>query len=159
MVNQVVTKDEVLLMETCILMTLQFEVTFPSIYRFIERFARLAQMNERQMLLAGYLADTALLDCSLVKECPSKVAACCVYAVQGIYKGGASTQKGVLWNSTLSKHTTYRESDLSKMSQDLVEFVKNVEKSSFQTMKKKYSSSRFGEIARVLSDPGHQNFM
>lgn len=68
-------------MESQILMTLQFEVTFPSTYRFIERFARLAQMNERQILLATYMADTALLDCGLVKECPSKVAACCIYAV------------------------------------------------------------------------------
>jgi|688.fasta_scaffold1811978_1 hypothetical protein len=79
-------------------------------------------MNERQLLLATYLSDTALLDCSLVKENPSKVAACCIYAVQSIFKGSTS-QKGILWNSTLSKHTTYRESDLSQMSNDLVIFV------------------------------------
>jgi hypothetical protein len=99
-------------MENLILMTLQFDVTFPSSFRFIERFGRLAQMNERQMLLAAYLSDTALLDCSLVKQCPSKVAACCVYAVQAIFKG-SSAMNGERWNSTLSKHTSYRESELS----------------------------------------------
>lgn len=33
------------------------------------------------MLLATYFADTALLDCGLVRENPSRVAACCIYAV------------------------------------------------------------------------------
>ena len=37
-----VTKEHVLKMEFEILNALQFEVTFPSIYRFCERFARLA---------------------------------------------------------------------------------------------------------------------
>jgi len=46
-------------------------------------------MNEKQLHLANYLSDTAMLDCSLVRECPSKVAACCIYAVQTIFKGNA----------------------------------------------------------------------
>ena len=87
-------------------------------------------MNERQFFLAHYFADTALLDCSLVKEKPSKVAACCVYAAQKIFKG-TSTQKGILWNTMLSKHSTYRESDISAMAQDLLVFVSKVEKSTF----------------------------
>ena len=39
------------------------------------------------MMLACYLSDTALLDCSLMRQCPSKVAACCIYAVQYLMKG------------------------------------------------------------------------
>ena len=113
-VNHVVTKEEVLKMETLVLSTLQFEVTCPSILRFLERFGRLAQMNDRQLLLAQYFSDTALLDCSLVKEKPSRVAACCIYAAQKIFKG-TTTQKGILWNTMLSKHSSYRESDISGM--------------------------------------------
>ena len=41
-VNQVVSKEEILRMEMKVLSALQFEVTFPSILRFVERFARLA---------------------------------------------------------------------------------------------------------------------
>ena len=75
------------------------------------------------MLLATYFADTALLDCGLVRENPSRVVACCIYAVQKIFKGANAHNKGVFWNSTLSKHTTYRESDLSAMADDLVIFI------------------------------------
>ena len=112
-------------MERRVLQTLQFDVTFPSSLRFMERFGRLAQMNEKQLLLAQYLSDTALLDCSLVKYLPSKIAAACIYASQSIFKG----PKGMLWNSMLSKHTGYRESDIKGMAQDLISFVKKVEKS------------------------------
>jgi hypothetical protein len=38
-------------------------------------------------MLAQYLIDTALLDCSLVKERPSKVAAVSVFAAQSVFKG------------------------------------------------------------------------
>jgi hypothetical protein len=34
-------------MEALILQTLEFDVTFPSTLRFIERFSRLAQFNEK----------------------------------------------------------------------------------------------------------------
>ena len=102
-------------------------------------------------MLANYFADSTLLDCSLVREKPSKVAACCIYAAQIIFKG-PTMQKGLLWNSMLSKHTTYRESDLNGMAYELITFVQKVEKSSFSTLKKKYSSQRYGEIANLIDD-------
>jgi len=99
------------------------------------------------VLLAQYFAETTLLDCSLMQENPSRVAACCIYAVQSIYKADKASRKGALWNSTLSKHTSYRESELSQMAQDLVVFVQRVEKSSFLSAMKKYQSPHFGEVA------------
>ena len=91
-------------------------MTFPSSLRFLERFARLAQMNEKQILLAQYFTDTALLDCRLVKEKPSRVAAVSLYASLSVFKG----EEADLWNSTLTKHTSYRESDVKLMSKDLL---------------------------------------
>ena len=38
-------RESVLKMETLVLTCLQFDITFPSVYRFIERFARLAQFS------------------------------------------------------------------------------------------------------------------
>lgn len=79
-------------------------------------------MNEKQQMLAQYLTDTALLDCSLVKERPSKVAAVSVYAALTVFKG-----QGQIWNSMLTKHTSYRESELKGMAADLISFVKKIE--------------------------------
>ena len=85
--DNAVQRDEIIQMEFRILSTLQFSVTFPSTLRFLERFARLAQINEKQLLLAQYFIDTSLLDCRLVKERPSRVAAVSLYASLSIFKG------------------------------------------------------------------------
>jgi hypothetical protein len=69
------------------------------------------------------LTDTALLDCSLVKDRPSKIAAVSVYAAQSVFKG----QSGSIWNSMLAKHTGYRESEVKGMAADLISFVKKIE--------------------------------
>lgn len=69
------------------------------------------------------MTDTALLDCSLVKEKPSKVAAVSVYAALSVFKGGS----GPIWNSMLAKHTSYREADVKGMATDLISFVKKIE--------------------------------
>ena len=74
-------------LEYRILQRLDFNVTFPSIYRFMERFARIAQINEKAQMLAQYLCDCCLLDCTLMKEKPSKLAAIAVYAAQRVIKG------------------------------------------------------------------------
>ena len=135
-------------MEHKILKTLQFSVTFPSTLRFLERFARLAQMNEKQLLLAQYFTDTSLLDCRLVKEKPSRVAAVSLYASLSIFKGEESS----IWSSTLTKHTSYRECDVKLMSKDLLQFVKKIEKSQLKTMHKKYNDARFAEVAKLLEN-------
>jgi len=46
--NLPVTRPDILTLEQHILVTLEFDLSFPSILRFVERFSRLAQMNEQQ---------------------------------------------------------------------------------------------------------------
>jgi hypothetical protein len=91
--------------------------------RFLERYARIAQVNEKTQMLAQYFCDTCLLDCTLMKEKPSKLAAVSIYAAQKIMKG---TQVSV-WNATLTKNTNYKEDDVRGMAIDLLQFIKNVE--------------------------------
>lgn len=40
--DNAVPRDDIIQMEFLVLSTLQFEVTIPSMYRFLERFSRLA---------------------------------------------------------------------------------------------------------------------
>ena len=50
----------------------------------------------------------------------------------------------------MTKNTGYKEEQISDMSVDLIQFVKNVEASSLQSIYKKYSSSKFQEVAKLL---------
>jgi hypothetical protein len=144
--DNAVTKEQVLDLEFHILQTLDFNLTFPSILRFMERFARIAQVNDRTLTLAQYLCDTCLLDCTLMKERPSKLGAVCLYAALRLAKGPSHP----VWNATLAKNTGYREDEVRGMAMDLVKFVRNVEQSSLQSLFKKYSSQRFLEAAKML---------
>ena len=46
------TKEEILKMERSILITLQFSITTPSSYRFLQRFAKCAKAKEELFHLA-----------------------------------------------------------------------------------------------------------
>ena len=59
-----------------------------------------------------------------MKERPSKIAALCLFAALGVTKGESS------WNATLAKNTGFKEEQLRPMARDLLEFVRNVQKSS-----------------------------
>lgn len=61
------TKEEVLDMEGKILSALEFNITTPSSYRFLERFGALANLDERNFMLARYLIELALVDYKLIK--------------------------------------------------------------------------------------------
>jgi hypothetical protein len=97
-------------------------------------------------MLALYLSDSCLLDCTLMKEKPSKLAAISLYAALKTMKGSQSA----FWNATLAKNTTYKEDEVKGMAIDLLSFVKNVEASSLQSIYKKYSSPKFLEVSKLL---------
>jgi G2/mitotic-specific cyclin-B, other len=72
------TRVEVLAMEKDMLHVLQFNITSPSAYRFLERFRRLSTTtanDDQVFFFAQYLQEIALLDASLLKYRPSEIAA------------------------------------------------------------------------------------
>lgn len=86
-----------------------------------------------------------MLDCTLLKEKPSKLAALALYAAQKVIKGQEQ-----VWNATLTKNTGYKEEQIKGMAIDLLQFVKNVEQSSLQAIYKKYCSQKFLEVAKLI---------
>lgn len=68
------TRETVIKMEQDILQTLDFKVTSPSAYRFLQRYRRLSQkiVNDDEVFFyAQYIQEVALLDASLLKFTPS----------------------------------------------------------------------------------------
>lgn len=56
--------------------------------------------------LVFYLAELSLMQYSMIKHCPSMIAASAVYAAQSILK------KSTLWSDTLKHHTGFSEPQL-----------------------------------------------
>ena len=69
------TKDDMLQMEFYILSKLSFDLTFPTSFRFLERYGRLIGDDSRVIQLAQYLIELSLVDIRMLQYCASTVAA------------------------------------------------------------------------------------
>lgn len=56
------TKEEIFAMEYSMLSTLEFNITTPSAYCFLERFAKVANASPRLWNLARYLIELPLIE-------------------------------------------------------------------------------------------------
>ena len=66
-------------MEHSLLSTLEFNVTIPSSYRLLERFAKIADASPKMLNLARYLIELPLIEQRMLKYTPSNMAASAVY--------------------------------------------------------------------------------
>jgi cyclin B len=73
------TKEEILKMEFSILTTLDFNVTSPSSYRFLERFSKIIYADTPLFNLARYLIELPLIEYRMLKYNPSNLAASALF--------------------------------------------------------------------------------
>ena len=62
-------------MEERMLKSLSFNISVPTPYRFLERFAKIAKCTSQQFNLARYLIELPLIEQRMLKYCPSQLAA------------------------------------------------------------------------------------
>ena len=65
------TREEVLSMEEQILISLEFNVTIASSFRFLERFAKVGQVSQKVFHLGQYLAELTLIEQRMLVYKPS----------------------------------------------------------------------------------------
>ena len=94
-------------MELQVLSALQFEISVPSAYRFLERFIRLfTASDDHVFFFAQYILEIALLDASLLKHKPSELAAASLLlAARGLKRQNK-------WNLEIELSTGIKEDDL-----------------------------------------------
>jgi cyclin B len=73
------SKEEILKMEFSILTTLEFNITSPSAYRFLERYNKVVNGDTLMFNLARYLIELPLIEYRMLKYTPSNIAASAVF--------------------------------------------------------------------------------
>jgi hypothetical protein len=63
--------DQIKDMEKRVLETLDFDITMPTALRFLERYAKLACLNEQCFFLSMYMLELALVEVNMNKWKPS----------------------------------------------------------------------------------------
>ena len=108
------TKEEILEMERSILITLEFGITTPSSYRFLQRFCKVAKAKSQLFHLAQYLIELTLMEQRMLEYKPSQVAAGALFlAIRILYRDMG------LWTPQLEQYCGFSETQLRPVFKDM----------------------------------------
>lgn len=146
------TPEEVFEMEETMLRTLEYYVTAPTAYQFLERFLKASGSTlDTTRCFALYVIDRTLQEYRLIKYPPSVIAASAVHIAR------TQLNERPAWHSTLEHHTTYSESCIALCIRDIKEiiwsFQNGITSSRLTAVKRKYSKEKFCGVSMIqLSD-------
>jgi transcription initiation factor TFIIIB Brf1 subunit/transcription initiation factor TFIIB len=138
------TKAEVLRMEGTILRQLQFDLSGPSVYTFLERYSKLLSASELTFDLALYFAELQLLDYGLLKQLPSLQALAALYLASKLTRPTAPA-----WNDALQTQSGRSEDDAKTAAKELLTFLQLQDKITTSSARKKYSHKKFLEVSKL----------
>merc|ERR1740124_737497 len=142
------SRDEILGMEETVLKTLEYQITIPSAHAFLVRYLKAAHADKRIVQLSCYILDGTLQSYALLHYLPSQLAAAAVLIARRCVGRNS-------WSPTLLRYAQYCEEDILPVARAvLAEKKSSISTGELRAVNKKYSSSRYGEVARmeILSD-------
>lgn len=125
--------------------TLDFRITVPTQYVFLNRYLKVAEADQRTTLFATYLVERALQEYKMLAHLPSKVSAACVnIALRTLSARGRDA-----WTPTLSYYSGYSQEELRPVIIDVQDMITNSVATSLQAVRKKYALPKFGGVVAI----------
>ena len=103
-------QKDILDLEYEVLRTLEFNVTTPSSYRFLHRFAKLLRADQKTLNLAWYLIELPLIEYKMLKYKPSIISAAAIFVAFRMLKKEIKPSFAV---------TSYTEQQIKPCAKDL----------------------------------------
>ncbi|VAH76290.1 unnamed protein product [Triticum turgidum subsp. durum] len=133
------SREQVLSTEKSILNKLQWNLTVPTVYVFLLRYAKAAMGDKELENMAFFYAELALVDYSMLMYSPSVTAAAAVYTAR------CTLNMSPLWSDILEHHTALGESQLMQCARRLASLHSTAAGSSKQ--KVVYNKYAMGRVA------------
>lgn len=169
------TREDIIKMERSICTALSFRLTVPTAYPFATRLLTVLESDancfgpeiepvsstvrkERFALLrnaVGYYLEHAMLDYKCLLFTPSQVGNAAVLLALGTIRlhldGPSAPTSGVrLWSDLLRHYSKAEIGDFRGCAAAILEFVAYVPTTKYQAVRRKYNSTRYGEIGKML---------
>lgn len=142
--NNTYTKDQILQQEFQILQALEYDLTFPTVNRFLERYHALAELPKEVFILACYLTELCLLEVKMNKWLPSRVACSAQYLACKMLKHPQP------WSREMQQVSQLTEKQLRVSAREICVLINLAhEKKVFLPIYKKYSTSKFLRVAQI----------
>ena len=95
------------------LQTVDFNITAPSAYRFLERFTKLDRSDALVFNLARYLIELTVIDLKMYRFTPSLIAASGLYAAKKILR------RPNAWSIFMGEHTYQNDKSIRECAKEL----------------------------------------
>lgn len=137
------TGNDVLQMENSMLRALQFNISVPTPYVFLNRFLKAAQADKQLEMVSFFLVELCLVEYIMLRYPPSML------ATAAVYTGQFTLRRFPSWNRTMERYTAYTEDQLQQCAKLMVGFHQNSGSSKLITVHKKYSREEFNSVAKL----------
>lgn len=137
------TKEEILDQEYDMLTQLEFNITAPTSWRFLERFCKMYEADGLLENLSRYLVELSMIEYRMLKHCPSMLASAAMYLTMKILK------RKTAWPESMQEITQYKETQVRTCAKDLCILLQGVDRCSFQAVRKKFSLTKYNEVAKI----------
>ena len=134
-------KSDVLKMENKMLSSLNFDVTFPTQWTFLETYRRKLDLDEKTFKLAWFLMELCLINYKSLKFKMSHIAASAILIATKTMK--------IYKNDRFYKNIGIQEKDLEECCKELYDFYQYNSTHNLQAIRKKFSSSKYDEVAKI----------
>ncbi|XP_022132403.1 G2/mitotic-specific cyclin-2-like isoform X2 [Momordica charantia] len=141
------SRKEVLEMETVMLNCLQFNMSVPTPFVFLQRFLKAAQSDKKLELMAFFLIELSLVEYEMLRFPPSLLAAAATYTAQCTLTGVEG------WSVTCEWHSSYSEDQLLECSRLMVGLHQKAATGKLTGVHRKYCTSKFNYTAKC--EPAH----
>lgn len=138
------TKAQILTKEFQILKSLNFEITFPTMYRFMERFNDLMHGSQEVFFMACYLLELCLIEVRMNKWTPSRV------ACSALYLSRKMLQQAKPWSREMQAMTSLTEREVRESAKEICNMLNLAhQKKIYEPIFKKYSTQKYLQVAQV----------
>jgi len=140
-------QDEIIKMEAFMLDTLQFRISVPTSLNFLQRFLKVTNAAKDVKQLSNFYCERMLQEHEMLQYSPTMI---CSSALSLARRAVSKTA----WNPTLAQYTGYDEAALAPCARDMLRLMDpahstDAKKDTLKAVHKKYSSSKFGGVAKV----------
>ena len=122
-------KSEVLEMESKMLGSLNFDITFPTQWSFLQIFRKKLDLDQKTFNYAWFLMELSLINYKMLKFKMSQIAASAIYIA--------------------IRNLNYSESSIQECVREINNFNIYNSTHSLQAIRKKFSSKKFDEVAKI----------
>jgi hypothetical protein len=138
------TKEQILAMEAQMLNTLDFRITVPTAFVFLNRFLKVCGETDATAkinLLSTYLVERSLQEYKALTYSPSKLAAAGVNMALRTVRGAGA------WDAKMEKYSGYKQSELVEAIRDIQGMLEGQNANNLKAVYRKYALPKFNEVA------------